>query len=502
MIACWNGFGGSVREMGLFSASTWRLSPPRGKKGEMEILGLCLRRDDPILRAIQKMDRVNTGIAFVVDEGNRLIGVVTDGDIRRAILEGVDLESSVEGLMTKDPVVVRDGSSDEEIIRLLQSAGFQERTPAWIPVVDNQGVPVDLRSQTELMVHGGAVGDRAQAAMKPARVLVIGGAGYIGSTLVHRLLDAGYSVTVLDRLLYGDTSLHPFKDHPKFQMECGDTRHLDDLVPVIQKADAVVHLAELVGDPLCVREPQTTFEINYLATASIARICDHLQINRFVYLSSCSVYGTSPDPDETLDESSPLAPVSLYAKMKINSERVVLGMGTGNFSPCVLRLGTAFGMSHRPRFDLVVNTLTAHAVRKRKFEVFGGNQWRPHVHVADVTRAIQLVLESPIEKVGNEVFNVVGENRRIGELADVILKLLPDTEVVYHPAAVDPRNYRVSGEKAKRMLGFIPSVSVREGVQEIVEALKNGEIEDYEDKQYTNAFAFVGTPLDGAGLED
>ncbi len=467
----------------------------------MTVLELCIRRDDLILRAIRTMDRVHAGIAFVVEEGNRLIGVVTDGDIRRAILDGVDLESPVEGLMTEDPVVVREGLADEEVVRLLQSAGFQERMPVWIPVVDARGVLVDLRSRTDLVAHGGVKGDRAQAAMKPARILVIGGAGYIGSMLVHRLLDAGYSVTMLDRLLYGDASIQGLKGHPEFRMERGDTRHLDDLVPVIQKADAVVHLAELVGDPLCVREPRTTFEINYLATASIARICDYLQINRFVYLSSCSVYGARPNPDEILDEKSPLAPVSLYAKMKINSERVILEMGTGNFSPCILRLGTVFGMSHRPRFDLVVNTLTAQAVRKRKIEIFGGNQWRPHVDVADVARAIQLVLESSIGKVGNEVFNVVGENRRIGEIADDILALLPNTEVVRYPDAVDPRNYRVSGEKAMRMLDFVPAVSVREGIRAIAEALESGEIEDHEDKRYSNALAYMGAPLDGVGLE-
>lgn len=138
----------------------------------MNILELCVRREDPILRAIQMMDRAHAGIALVVDGTDRLIGVVTDGDVRRAILEGVDLESPVGKLMTKDPVTVRDDTSDTEMVHLLQSAGYQRRTPAWIPVVDRRGMPVGLRMQSDLLMHGGDLGDRRRPSVRPARYIL------------------------------------------------------------------------------------------------------------------------------------------------------------------------------------------------------------------------------------------------------------------------------------------------------------------------------------------
>lgn len=452
-----------------------------------------IQSGDTILSAIRRMDSAHRGIALVADADGRLVGVVTDSDVRRAILNGVDLDSPVDIVMTRDPVVVHEGESDQEVVRLLQSARYRTRDPALIPVIDKNGRLVRLHPSSELLTPSDSVQERVGIDARPSKVLLLGGAGYIGSVLSRLLLDAGYQVTVLDRFLYGEASIQGIKEQPLFNVVHGDTRHIDNLVPVIRNAEAVVHLAELVGDPLCAQDPQTTFEINYLGTASIARVCAYLQVNRFLYLSSCSVYGASSNSGAVLDERSELDPVSLYAKMKMRSERVILGMENGNFSPCIFRLGTVFGFSYRPRFDLVVNTLTAKAVKEGEIEIFGGDQWRPHVHVADVARAIQMALESPIEHVGNQVFNVIGENQRIDDVGKMVAELLPGTNVVQKDTVVDKRNYRVSGDKAEEILGFKPTMSVRDGIREIAEALESGKIQDYKDKRYhNNLLAFEG----------
>lgn len=454
----------------------------------------CVRPEATLRAAIEAMDRFRRGLAFVVDGASRLVGVVSDGDLRRALLKGYSLDHLVREVMCSDPLVVRNHATDQEVMSLLQSERYSARKPTWIPVVDGNDRLVGIRELTDLMIHVDGSSGSIQKAARGARVLVIGGAGYIGAMLVRQLLNAGYYVTVLDRLSYGDASLRGLGNNPCFRLVRGDTRHIDDLVPAFRDANAVVHMAELVGDPLCQQDPETTFQINYLATASIARICDYLQINRFVYLSSCSVYGSSSDPDVILEETSLLRPVSLYAKTKINSERVILSLDTGNFSPCILRLGTVYGLSHRPRFDLVVNALAAHAALNQEIHVYGGEQWRPHVHVSDVASAIQAVLEAPLERVRNQIINVVGENQRINGIVGMILESFPGCRAVRHADLEDRRNYRVSSEKARRLIGFDPQNSVRGGILEIAEALRSGKIGDPWDREYHNVLAFQEAP--------
>ena len=444
---------------------------------------------DSLLDAIQVMDRAHVGLVLVVDGEGRLVGVVVDGDVRRALIHGKGLDEKIDTVMTRDPVCVRAEATDAEVVQLLQGPDFAVRTPALIPAVDPEGRPVRIYTAAELLGRSGGPQEEAVPA-RQGRIVVIGGAGYVGSVLVRQLLQTGYNVTVLDSLLYGDASIRELDGHPRFEFVRGDTRHIDDLVPVIRKASAVVHLAELVGDPLCDRDPQMTFEINCAATSAVARMCGYLQVNRFVYLSSCSVYGGSSDPDAVLDERSELAPVSVYARTKINSERLILSVADGNFSPVVLRLGTVFGLSHRPRFDLVVNILTARAVREGKVHIHGGGQWRPFVHVGDVARAISLVLEAPLEQMKGQVFNVVGASHRIEEVGQMIATAVPGTRIVSEKDSGDRRNYRVSGEKALKKLGLSTPVTGQEGISEMVSALRSGAVGDHRAREYTNARAF------------
>ncbi len=454
---------------------------------------ILVRAGDSLGKILSAMGSSGVGIALVVNDTGRLIGVATDGDVRRALLRGADLTESIESVVTPDPVVLGEGrgNGDAEVLRLLRSEGYQRRHPRFIPVVDGEGRPRRLVLAEELLQPDVAAHhrNRPAAARWLGEILVIGGAGYIGSVLVRQLLQAGYRVKVLDLFLYGNESLSGIGADAGLQLVRGDTRHIETLVSAIQSAGGVVHLAELVGDPLCARNPALTLQTNYLSTLAIARICSHLQISRFVYVSSCSVYGATTDPDRAVDEDADLAPVSLYAKTKINSERAILSMTNGQYSPCILRLGTVFGSSPRPRFDLVVNALTARAFFEREILVLGGDQWRPHVHVSDAAHAVRLALEAPVERVAGQVFNVVGENCRIEDLGELVRARLPGTNLLHDREATDQRSYRVAGDKAGRVLGFRPRVTVADGIDELARHFETGSIVNHKDKRYYNAQA-------------
>ncbi len=208
-------------------------------------------------------------------------------------------------------------------------------------------------------------------------------------------------------------------------------------------------------------------------------------IRRFLFASSCSVYGAA---DDLLDERSPLVPLSLYARTKIESEKLLLSLASQDFFPVLLRFATVCGLSHRPRFDLVVNLLAAQAALENKITIYGGQQWRPFIHVHDVAAALIRCLEAPLAVVGGEIFNVGSErgNLRLIELGEQIENVVPGIEVSVRESAEDPRNYRVSVEKLERMVGFRASKGVEEAIREIVEAVQSGQITDYRRPEYSN----------------
>ena len=316
-------------------------------------------------------------------------------------------------------------------------------------------------------------------------VTVVGGAGYIGSVLTRDLLNAQYNVTVLDSLMYGDASLRDLYSFSGFDLIEGDIRNVEAVVRALRYADAVVHLGGLVGDPACALDEQLTLDINLHATRMVAEVARGFGVGRFIFASSCSVYGAS---DEFLDERSALNPVSLYARTKVDSGDILLSLAADKFSPTLLRFGTVFGMSPRPRFDLVVNLLTAQAVVDGQIAIHGGNQWRPFVHVADVSRAIVSCLEAETDLVNCEVFNVGSdeENYTLAQIAEEIERLVPGVKVEYLDASSDPRNYRVSFVKLREKLGYEKRFSVADGVREIRTAIDSGAIADYEERTFNN----------------
>jgi nucleoside-diphosphate-sugar epimerase len=320
---------------------------------------------------------------------------------------------------------------------------------------------------------------------KIQRVLVIGGAGYIGSALLPKLLDKGYRVRLVDLLLYGTEPIQKWLDHPHLEIMQVDFRQIDKIVEAMRDIDAVIHLGGIVGDPACALDEELTTDINLMATRMIAEVAKGSGVGHFIFASTCSVYGAS---DHLLDERSELNPVSLYARSKIASEKVLRKMADDRFSPVILRLGTIYGLSGRPRFDLVVNLLTAKAFVDHEITIFGGDQWRPFLHVDDAARAILTALEAPLNVVRNQIFNVGSneQNYTIRQIGETILTHVPDAQVINKGDDVDRRNYWVNFTKIQKTLGFVPKWTVEQGVDQVIQALQSGRVRDYKDARYSN----------------
>jgi lipopolysaccharide/colanic/teichoic acid biosynthesis glycosyltransferase/nucleoside-diphosphate-sugar epimerase len=316
-------------------------------------------------------------------------------------------------------------------------------------------------------------------------ILVIGGAGYIGSILVRKLLQRGYSVTILDALIYGDESIRELYGTPCLEFIKGDFRDIGSVVSAMRGIDAVVHLGALVGDPACAIDEKLTIETNLAATRMIAEVARGFGVQRFLFASTCSVYGAS---EEVLHEESELKPVSLYARTKVSSEKALLSLAAPRFAPTVLRFATIFGWSPRPRFDLVVNLLTARAMVDKAISIMGGQQWRPFLYVADAAEAIVRCLEAPVGRVKGEVFNVGSdrENYQITQVGELIKRAVPDVTIATNGEDPDRRNYRVSFQKFSNRVGFIPPKTVEEGIREIKWHIEKGEVSDYRDPKYSN----------------
>jgi nucleoside-diphosphate-sugar epimerase len=315
-------------------------------------------------------------------------------------------------------------------------------------------------------------------------VLVVGGAGYIGSIVVRTLLKRGFRVRVLDSLVYGASAIEEVLDHPRLEFMRGDCRNIQDVVSAVRGAGAVIHLAAIVGDPACDQDHKTAREVNYAATRMMVEIAKGEGVERFIFASSCSVYGAS---EQVMDENSQPQPISLYAETKVDSELALLGAASDSFHPTILRFSTIFGQSPRPRFDLVVNLLTAKAIKERVITIFNGEQWRPFLHVADAAAAIVRVLEAPVGLVGKQIYNV-GDSRlnyTLTDVATMLVKFFPHTRVE-HIENSDRRSYRVSFHKIKGHLGFTCSKSLEDGIRELKAAFENGDISDYSAALYSN----------------
>ncbi len=326
------------------------------------------------------------------------------------------------------------------------------------------------------------------------RVLVVGGAGYIGSLLVERLLEKGYRVRVLDSLMYGDEPLRSVRNQPDFELIVGDARNIQDVVRSVRGVESIIDLAAIVGDPACNQEHDTALETNYAATRMLIEIAKGHGVSRLLFASSCSIYGAT---DVEMDENSGVQPISLYGETKVDSEQALLAARSETFHPIILRFATVFGLSYRPRFDLVVNLLTAKAQQEGVITIYNGQQWRPFIHVRDLVEATVRVLEAPVRLVSGEIFNVGDTrlNHTLTDVADVIQGIFPNVRVE-HVDNSDRRNYRVNFDKVLNRTGFRARYTLRDGVEELKKAFDERLITDYTDLRYNNQrfLKAVGSP--------
>jgi len=319
------------------------------------------------------------------------------------------------------------------------------------------------------------------------KILISGGAGYIGSTLAPMLLAGGHKVCVLDSLLHHGRSLLGVWAHPGFEFKQADVRDRNAVKDALTGVDAVVHLAAIVGDPACARQPDLARAVNLDASLMLLEESKAAGVSRFVFASTCSNYGKMSDPDQYVDETSELRPVSLYAETKVAVERAVLA-SNGGLCKTLLRFATVFGVSPRMRFDLTVNEFTLDLLTKKHLVVFGERFWRPYIHVRDAARAIELVLSSPPESVGGEVFNVgsTTENYQKQQLVELMRPYAPEAVVEFVHKDEDPRDYRVSFAKIHSRLGFDVSLTVKNGIDEVAWLVRNGIIADFDSQIYRN----------------
>jgi len=321
------------------------------------------------------------------------------------------------------------------------------------------------------------------------RVLITGGAGYVGSTLAPLLLAAGHQVRVFDRLAYGGESLLSVWANPNFEFVPGDVRDSGKRREIVADCDAVVHLAAVVGDPACAREPELARAINLEASMALIEDSRKAGVQRFVFASTCSNYGKMDDPTKFVDEESELRPVSLYAETKVAVEKSLLeSAGPDNWSPTPLRFATVFGVSPRMRFDLTINEFTMEMITKKHLIVFGEQFWRPYVHVFDAARAIALILSSPPQAVAGRVFNVgsTDQNLQKQQIVELIRPLAPDAKIEFVHKNEDPRDYRVSFDRILGELRYNTTRSVVDGIVEVAKLVRAGAISNLEDKRYRN----------------
>ena len=316
-------------------------------------------------------------------------------------------------------------------------------------------------------------------------VLVTGGAGYVGSVLVPKLLDAGYTVKVIDLYIYGEDVLKSVRNNPNLKEIKGDIRDRELLEKEIPGCDAVIHLACISNDPSYELDQDLGKSINYDAFIDLVEVSKGSGVGRFIYASSSSVYGIKTEPEVTEDLS--LEPLTDYSKYKALCEKYLNENAEDEFVVTTIRPSTVCGYSPRLRLDLTVNILTNHAINRGKITVFGGEQKRPNLHIEDMTDLYLFLLKQPAEKIHKKVYNVGYENFKVREIAEMIRDTLGGNIPIETTPTDDIRSYHVSSEKIKRELGFEAKHSIQEAILDLKAAFDLQKIPDsMNDIRYSN----------------
>jgi nucleoside-diphosphate-sugar epimerase len=317
------------------------------------------------------------------------------------------------------------------------------------------------------------------------KVFITGGAGYVGSVLVPKLLEKGHEVKVIDLYIYGDDVLDHVRDNPNLVQVKGDIRDRGLLEREIKGYDTVIHLACISNDPSYELNPDLGKSINYDAFLGLVDVSKALGVRNFIYASSSSVYGIKDEPEVT--EDLPLEPLTDYSKFKAKCEEVLLEEANDAFIGTVIRPSTVCGYSTRLRLDLTVNILTNHAINRGGITVFGGEQMRPNLHIADMTDLYIFLLEQPDGKIQRKIYNAGYQNYKVIDIARIIQKVInPDLPITVTPSD-DIRSYRVSSKKIKEELGFEAAHTIEDAVKDLKEAFKQGRIPNpMDDIKYYN----------------
>ena len=321
-------------------------------------------------------------------------------------------------------------------------------------------------------------------------VLITGNQGYIGKVMTKIMLDKGFNVTGLDTDYYYDCDLEHVEEKKAHEIKQITKDIRDASEEYFEGIDVVCHLAALSNDPIGELAPRLTKEINYVASVRIAKLAKKMGVKRFLFSSSCSIYGISDE--KHLTENSKMNPLTAYAKSKVNTERDISALASDNFSPVFLRNATAYGLSPRFRFDLVLNNLAGYAFTTGKITIKSdGTPWRPLVHIGDISRAFVAVIEAPIESIHNQFFNVGQnkENYQIKDIANAVKNIIPDCDVEYtNEHGGDSRTYNVNFDKIHSTLpGFKPIWDISKGTRELYEAFKkcNLTYDEFMSRKYT-----------------
>jgi nucleoside-diphosphate-sugar epimerase len=309
----------------------------------------------------------------------------------------------------------------------------------------------------------------------------------VGAEVVSALLAGGRDVRILDSILHGQNEVAEALVEKGADLRVADVRDAEQRQAALEGVDAVVHLAAIVGDPACARDPEMANAVNVEATRSLVEDAGAAGVAHLIFASTCSNYGRMADPEVAIDENAELAPVSLYAEQKVEIEKMLLSRDSAPSATC-LRFATVYGAAPRMRFDLTVNEFTRELWDDRDLEVFGEQFWRPYVHVRDAAKGVVQVIEAGPGEVGGDVFNVghSDENYRKLDLVEVMQAQIPTGKVSYVHRDEDPRDYKVSFEKIKQRLGYEPEMRVPTGVGEVVAGLESGAFGDPFDPKHRN----------------
>jgi len=299
------------------------------------------------------------------------------------------------------------------------------------------------------------------------KIFITGGAGYVGSKLVPKLLELGYEVTVLDLMIYGENVLD---NHKKLKKIKGDIRNQDLLKKTIPGHAAVLHLACISNDPSFELNPSLGKSINYDAFEPLVKASVESNVNRFIYASSSSVYGIKNEKNVT--EDMKLEPLTDYSKFKGGCEKILNSYKSDNFITTTIRPSTVCGYAKRQRLDLVVNILTNHAFHNKEIKVFGGDQLRPNIHINDMVDSYLAVLEAPSKKINGEIFNVGFKNQTVNELAHDVKEVIGSSVKIIHIKSDDNRSYHVSSEKISNILNFNTKYTVKDAASDLKNAFE------------------------------